>query len=267
MKVYGCPKGYEAPELDFDADWQAEEAAHTERLKQHLIESGHNGKYTGEVVSFPVADGSAQYMLVEGSGRYGKRAFLIHLPYGDGYNYGGIEHFPKADIIKKIEQQRAMAQIFRDRTDWWEARAVGETVHYHNGFGQYVRGEIVETAEGKVMKPTALVGPWAKSDLPNRRIDGEVHYPYHARKIMEGETMKPNATNMFENPDHTDRGVDPTKLDAIDLTVPEMNAEERELARLYNRREDAIDLLKNARTVEDFKRSFANARAVLDIAE
>ena len=148
MKVYGCPKGFEIPSFDV-TDWQKAEADHAARLKKHFIDAGHTGEYTGEIISFGVADGSAQYMLVNGSGRYGKSAFLIHLAYGDGYSYNGINHFPKAEIIRMAKQARSREALFKRAVDWWEQRKLGEIVHYHNSFGQFVRGEIVINPDRK----------------------------------------------------------------------------------------------------------------------
>ena len=81
------------------------------RLKQHLIEMGYTGKHTGGIVSYGVADGQAQYMLADGKGRYGP-SFLIHLRYGDGYSYRGIEYFPKKEIVDQLKRAAAYSKRF-----------------------------------------------------------------------------------------------------------------------------------------------------------
>jgi hypothetical protein len=100
MKVYDCPK--ECPwvpdytSLDFAAE-EKREKEHSTRLKTWLLEHGYTGKYTGSMVHFGVADGSAQYMIADG-----KSFCLIHLPYGDAYQYRDIKFLPKREIIKRI---------------------------------------------------------------------------------------------------------------------------------------------------------------------
>lgn len=118
MKVYACPEACPAPKpdyrnYDFENDRKREEQ-HKSDLKRHLIEMGYTGRYTGEIVSFGVADGAAQYMLADGKGRYGQ-SFLVHLPYGDAYHYRGIEHFPKKAIIEQIERDRKFAALWAKR--------------------------------------------------------------------------------------------------------------------------------------------------------
>lgn len=247
MKVYACPAGYEEPKPDYrNYDHKKEaaaEVAHQERLKQHLIESGYTGRYTGGIVSFGVADGAALYMLADGNGTYGP-SFLIHLAYGDGYSYNGIQHFPKKDIIARIEQSFAAERRQAMAKDWWEQRKLGEIVHYENRTDQYVRGEIVQTDEGKAMKCIALVGNWASYDLPRRMTDGTVLNSYHVKQVLEGETMKPHESSMFESRGPRGKNaIDPTKLSPVSLDLPEMTAAEQETARVEKLRQRAIEIL------------------------
>lgn len=118
MKVFACPAAVPAPEPDYsNYDFKKEqerEEAHKAALKQHLIEMGYTGKHTGGIAQFGVADGYAQYMLADGKGRYGA-SFLIHLPYGDAYQYNGIQHFPKKAIIEEIQRRERMAALFARR--------------------------------------------------------------------------------------------------------------------------------------------------------
>lgn len=115
MKVYAVPEAVPAPQPDYSnfdiAKEIAAEEKHMADLKAHLIAVGYTGKHTGGVVSYPVADGRALYMLADGKGRYGS-SFLIHLPYGDAYQYRGVEHFPKKAIIEDIERGKKFAKLF-----------------------------------------------------------------------------------------------------------------------------------------------------------
>jgi hypothetical protein len=115
MKVYSLPE-----ELEFEApDYtnynrereEAREAAHKEKIKEWLVEQGFDGDRTGETVSFPVADGYAQYMFAD----KGRSSYLLHLPYGDAWHYRDVEFLPKTEIVKRIEQQKNIASIFASR--------------------------------------------------------------------------------------------------------------------------------------------------------
>jgi hypothetical protein len=113
MKVYSVPDAVPY-EPTYNGDWQAREEAHREALRRHLTEAGYNGPHSGQIASFSVADGRAQYMLADGAGAYGP-SFLIHLPYGDAYQYLGVEHFPKSSIVDRIEQGLRMDALFANR--------------------------------------------------------------------------------------------------------------------------------------------------------
>lgn len=112
MKVFSCPDEIAAPQVDFtnfDRDKMlADEKTHQEAVKAHMVKLGYNGLKTGETVSFPVADGSAQYMFADA----GAKSVLIHLPYGDAYQYRDVEFLPRKEILKRIDQQAAFSAIF-----------------------------------------------------------------------------------------------------------------------------------------------------------
>lgn len=110
MKVYAAPEHLEyRPDYrnyNYNVERQKEKEAYV-KLKEWLVENGYNGPLTGETVYYPVADGNAQYMIADA----GRRSCLIHI--GDsGYHYQGIEHFPKAAIVKKLQQQKNMKALF-----------------------------------------------------------------------------------------------------------------------------------------------------------
>jgi hypothetical protein len=111
MKVYKCPTEVPPPTPDytnFDLEKElAEEKEHQTKLKAWLIKNGYTGKNTGKIVSFGVADGHAQYMLAEG-----KKSLLIHLPYGDAWQYRDVEFLPKKEILKRIQAEENLAALF-----------------------------------------------------------------------------------------------------------------------------------------------------------
>jgi hypothetical protein len=115
MKVYGIPEevSFSAPDyLNYDRDREAaRESAHKERLKEWLIAAGCDGERTGQTLSFAVADGYAQYMLAD----RGRQSYLVHLPYGDAYQYRDVEFLPRDEIIRRIDQDARMAAFFASR--------------------------------------------------------------------------------------------------------------------------------------------------------
>ena len=112
MKVYSCPAEVPAPKPDY-RNWNCEaetarEEEHSAALKQWLIDGGYNGPHTGGIASFGVADGYARYMLAD----KGRSSILIHLPYGDVYQYQHVEYLPKAEILRNIESGNKIASLF-----------------------------------------------------------------------------------------------------------------------------------------------------------
>lgn len=111
MKVYDLPAEVPAPEVDYrEYDFKREgekQEEHTNRLIDWLKAAGYSGKNTGKIVSFQVADGHASYMLAEG-----KTSALIHLPYGDAYEYRDVNFLPKKEILRRIEAKGKLKSIF-----------------------------------------------------------------------------------------------------------------------------------------------------------
>lgn len=107
MKVYSCPAEIQAPTFTTIGDYNAAVEKHQEALKKWLVKHGYTGKNTGRTCKFPVADGYAVYMLAEGS-----KSCLIHLPYGDGYQFPYVERLTKKDILENIQREEALRKIF-----------------------------------------------------------------------------------------------------------------------------------------------------------
>ncbi len=85
MKIYSPPQDIKVPSLTLPFNQKNEEAAedaYLEEVKKWITSLGYKGKYTGEIVRFPVADGKAQYMFADGP-----RSFLVYLPLGDAWQY------------------------------------------------------------------------------------------------------------------------------------------------------------------------------------
>ena len=119
MKVYTLTsevKWDESPFFDaehrFDRDgyYKAIED-HKAKVKAWLLAHGYKGKNTGRIVRFPVADGYAEYMIAEG----GRKSGLIHLPYGDGYDYRDVEFLPKKEILRRADRAEGLAKLFASK--------------------------------------------------------------------------------------------------------------------------------------------------------
>lgn len=113
MKVFRLPEGVPAPEVDY-ANFELEqmrrdEEEHIARLKAWLIERGYDGQNTGRILSTPVADGHASYMLAE----HGSDSFLVHLPYGDAYQDRNVQFLPKEEVLARLDAQDRMREIFQ----------------------------------------------------------------------------------------------------------------------------------------------------------
>lgn len=116
MKIYACPDECPAPRPDFknfDINREiARQESHQQELCEWLRANGHAGPHTGKIVMFPVADGYAKYMLADG-----RRSCLIHLPYGDAYQYPDAEFLPKAEILRRIENRQKLSAMFAKPRD------------------------------------------------------------------------------------------------------------------------------------------------------
>ncbi len=111
MKVCAPPDEVPWSEPDYANYDPAKEARREEEhriaLKEWLIKAGYDGKYTGEILSEPMADGYANYMMAD----KGRSSFLVHLPYGDAWDSRNVEFLPRAEVIKRIERKKNWAKI------------------------------------------------------------------------------------------------------------------------------------------------------------
>lgn len=108
--VYRCP----VPEPEwseyevagkFSHDKMAEvDAAYIARCKQWLNDNGFKHKLTGEIIRFPVADGYAQYMVMDGTK-------IMHLPLMDAYSIPAA-HARGLRVAEEVKSQKAFRAIF-----------------------------------------------------------------------------------------------------------------------------------------------------------
>ncbi len=108
-KVYTLPDGFEVPEFNWKdiPKYEKECAEHTEKIKKWCIERNPEQECVGEVISFSVADGKAEYMVAAI-----KPVQLIHLPYWDGYQSETADLMTGKAIKEKIASQKALVKLF-----------------------------------------------------------------------------------------------------------------------------------------------------------
>jgi hypothetical protein len=191
----------------------------------------------------------------------------LYLCISDDVDYSGIERYFSAEQIRnKVDWVKRIERSFTARDDFWANQKVGAVLHYHNGHGNYVRGKVIEVNGEKKLRPLAMVGLWKPMDLPQRRPNGEIYYPYNPNKIVnatdEDAAWQPSESCVFESPTFCPPGTmfdpgDPRKLEPIDLTVPDMTPAEQSEALM----EQTLDRVRAL--IEDRYRTSAPIREVL----
>ena len=108
--IYNVPKEVKVPNPDFSNYNRAKEIVKEEQFYKELrafIKPHSKSKYNGKLVNFPVADSTAEYMVVSI-----KPLKLVHIPLGDAWEFNFINRLTGKDITDKIDGQEAMAKLF-----------------------------------------------------------------------------------------------------------------------------------------------------------
>ena len=172
----------------------------------------------GDTFNAPHADSEFTWTVREVSGRY------VLADMDDPHDWGHVE---RAFLVTEVEtcmrwdaQRRAH---FDRQADFWATVTVGRTLHYHNGFGEFVRGIVVEDVHGKrELQPTALVGVW------------DHHWEYHWAKVVRGDgAFQPSVSCIVEAPEFA--GIHPRwNLTAEDVpNLPPLDLSSREEGNAY----------------------------------
>lgn len=109
-KITNIPNGIKVPEIDFRSvkDYTERCNKFYEELRGVLKNLYQNDEYTGKIIRFPVADGSAEYMIVTI-----KPLWLVHIPLWDAYEFEYVNRLTSSDVIKKVKQQEAIEKMFK----------------------------------------------------------------------------------------------------------------------------------------------------------
>lgn len=107
-KVYTAPDDFKTPSLNFSKinEYQPAWEKYEADLKAWCLKRNPS-EHVGEIISFPVADGSALYMVAAL-----KPVELIHLEYLDGYSFQYAHRLKASDIKEKIAHRKSIAKIF-----------------------------------------------------------------------------------------------------------------------------------------------------------
>ena len=109
-KVYLAPESIKVPELDFRIMNTYEEACDNYKAElKAFLQKRKNGKNVGEIISFPVADGYAEYMVASM-----EPVELVHLPLGDAWDFQYARLLTAKEVQEKIDQQKALERLFKN---------------------------------------------------------------------------------------------------------------------------------------------------------
>lgn len=115
-RIYNAPSEIKLPEFnwkDLKASKEAE-LKYEADLKQYLIERNARERKditdVGEILSFPVADGYARYMLARM-----EPLELIHIALDDAYEFQYVGRLTVADVKDKIKSNKELAELFAKR--------------------------------------------------------------------------------------------------------------------------------------------------------
>ena len=111
--IYSVPKNVKLPKMDFSnfdrAKWLKDEEDFKKALRKDIKSKGYTGKNSGEIIKFPVADGYAEYMVLQM-----RPLGLIHLPLGDAYQFQYAHLMTAKEVNEQIEGQKRMDKFFAE---------------------------------------------------------------------------------------------------------------------------------------------------------
>lgn len=192
-------------------------------------------------------------------------------------DYAGTKKvFGGEEILRAVQQAKLWDELRTSNRDFWASREVGEVLHYEDFNNRWVRGTVVQGLdrdgkEAKVLLPKALVGKWARFDLP-MWTDAGVYREggYQVQKIVSGETFQPNESNIWEYKQAMGQRVqgDPRVMDEIDLSAPSPTIEQRAASVLLKQIEAIREAVSHTSDVTDFVSHYqAQLQKVADLAE
>ena len=110
-KLHPKPYTYAAATAGYTMDAMNEQQAELTRLEAHADKLA-DGAIKGAILSFPVADGKALYLVTSD-----KPVTLQHLPFFDGYAIpdAHIRGLNKDDVQQKVAQANRWRKLFSEK--------------------------------------------------------------------------------------------------------------------------------------------------------
>lgn len=196
----------------------------------------------GTEFTAPYADSSFIWKVVKRIG--GKPLTWLAEIHNDEYE-GTQKSFLDSEIKRSIKMSEFWQGKMDERKTWWDNQKVGTVLHYNNGFGDWVRGEVVEKDGEKQLKATALVGNWREGVKPTRQVGGSLTIPYHTRQVLDGASWQPDIGCIWEaSENQRKRYDDPTQMEPLDLSIPEKTNDDEKEAELWEKVNEVRDLLR-----------------------
>jgi hypothetical protein len=83
---------------------------HVKQVSEYAKKHG-KGKFAGEEIQFPVADGAARYIVFSSS-----PVVLIHLAVGDAWQFQYANRITATDIKEQVERRGKLSKMFAARS-------------------------------------------------------------------------------------------------------------------------------------------------------
>lgn len=110
-KLFGLPEGMEPVKFTVGDDWNELTERENKLLAdvQQWARDNSRSDIAGSIVTFPVADGMATYVVWETN-----PASLIHVPMGDGYAIPAahIRGLRASDLREMVDSRKALDNLF-----------------------------------------------------------------------------------------------------------------------------------------------------------
>lgn len=110
-KIFRCFEDVKRPTYDFrqsHKEMQQEENRYLNDIRAKLNSMGFKGKNVGEVISFPVADSTADYMIVSM-----RPLKLMHLEIADAWDFEYAHLLTAKEVNEKIEAKKRLEKLFK----------------------------------------------------------------------------------------------------------------------------------------------------------
>ena len=104
--IYSAPEHIKKPDYNWsngNDNWEEEEKRYINEIIANNKTMGYNGKNMGEILKFPVADGYAEYMVLEM-----RPLRLIHLEILDGYEFQYAHLMTASEVEAQLKRQRVL---------------------------------------------------------------------------------------------------------------------------------------------------------------